>query len=128
MFKMLQEENRGVCLSPHLSKQWPCPEHMGGDWLSPREASPRSPSAQGRAPRLLGPMEGRGRAEEASWHTCPHGGAHLGICPPLTAETTSASSQGRSVIFTKCSETLGCEGPPCPRSLTGNQSAVSFAF
>lgn len=66
MFKMLQGENRGFCLSPHLSKQWPCPEHMGGEWLSPREVSPRSPSAQGRVPRLLRPVKGRGRAKEAS--------------------------------------------------------------
>lgn len=55
-------------------------------------------------------------------------GIHPDMGGPLTWMDPSSHSQRSQVIFTKCSVPLGPNGPLHPRSLTGNQSSVSFVL
>lgn len=84
------------------------------------EQGPQTPMSRGKA-------EGENKGSQVV-HLLPARVPTRSFCPPLTADSASASSQEGQVIFTKCSEPLGPNGPLCPGSLTGNQSAVSSAF
>lgn len=126
-----------LCLSPHLPSNSLAPsvQEVAGLFL---ETTHSEFSVLNRAESSDSQALWKGREKEQRKPItilAPGSGAHQASCPPLRTDCPLSLSllsvpflRKGQVILAKCFEPLGPNGSLCPGSLTGNQSAVSFAL
>lgn len=124
VFQMWQGGKRALP-GPMLAKQWPYPECIGGGWPFPREdICLHLHRAEPQTSRF---MEREREQRKPASTPAPTVVPTQAACPPLTERPPLCLlREGQDLYWVLWA--LRTLGPVCPRSLTGNQFVVSFAF